>query len=361
MNKFEFKKYPDIENSYREKFMDVFAREVPDNRDRAFYITEKIHGANSQIAFYRNDEKKGWDVKYGKRTSFIDEDAKFYNLPVVLRRLMPNFRKFIDKMCTTWSGEDVSWQYKAVIFYGEIFGGAYPHKEVDKDSPLLPHNGVNGNTVQHGVWYCPENDWACFDVRVQRFDGTWEFVDQLFFFMHCEDAGVPTVPLLAITSNLKEALAYPNDGESVVYKRYGLPKIEGNIMEGVVIKPVKDMTLSTGERAVIKNKNDHFKEIRHHNIARTIEPDSPEALLIEQAKDYITEARLDNVISHFGEVERKDVGTIIGLLGKDACDEFMKDHNGDMNLLTDEQKKQVKKVFGGKAAELVREKLVPKL
>ena len=49
------------------------------------------------------------------------------------------------------------------------------------------------------------------------------------------------------------------------------------------------------------------------------------------------------------------------LTDEDAYDEFMKDHDGDMNLLTDEQKKQVKKVFGGKAAELVRKKLVPKL
>ena len=345
--KVEFKKYPDIENSYREKFVECFKREV---NDKEYFITEKIHGANSQIAFFKNGNE--WEVKYGKRTSFIDKEDSFYNLPNVFQRLLPRFKSFLAGVANEAS--DV------VIFYGEIFGGAYPHKEVDKESNLLPHNKGTNRVVQHGVWYCPEDDWACFDIQM-RTDYNWNFVNQHYLFYQCEKYGIPTVPLLAVVDNIEEALAYPNNNESIVYQRYGLPKIEGNIMEGVVIKPCWNAYLSSGERAVIKNKNDHFKEIHRHKIARTIEPGSTEALLIEEAKDYVTEARLANVISHYGEVDRKDIGKIIGILGKDACDEFMKDHDGDMNLLTDEQQKQVKKVFGGKAAELVREKLVPTL
>lgn len=342
-----FKSYPDIENSYREKFVNLFRKEVSDDE---YFITEKIHGANSQIAFFRDGDK--WQVKYGKRTSFLDDQDSFYNLPSVFQRLMPRFEKFLA---------DVPEDREAVIFYGEIFGGAYPHKEIDKESDLLPHNEGHNRVVQHGVWYCPEDDWACFDIRMLTDNDNWTFVHQSFLFHQCEKYGIPTVPLLAVVSSIDEALAYPNDGQSVVYQRYGLPRIENNIMEGVVIKPGCSVYLSSNERAVIKNKNDHFKEIHHHKIARTIESGSAEALLIEEAKDYITEARMDNVISKFGEVGRKDIGTIIGLLGKDACAEFLKDHEGDLNLLTEEQQKQVKKVFGGEAAKLVREKLVPTL
>lgn len=344
----EFHSYPDIENSYREKFIDIFSKEVDCHK---FYITEKIHGANSQIAFFKEKEK--WDtIKYGKRTSFIPDDGNFYNLSNVFHRLLPKFESFMN--------ESIGKECDAVVFYGEVFGGAYPHKEIDKSSELLPHNDGTNRVVQHGVWYCPEDDWACFDIRV-RINGAWKFINQNLLFSQCEKHRIPTVPLLGIVETLKDALEYPNNGESVVFKRYGLPKIENNIMEGVVIKPLEDCWLSSGERAVIKNKNDHFKEIHHHKIARVIEAGSPEAILIEQAKVYVTEQRLNNVISKHGEVNRKDIGLIIGNLGKDACDEFIKDHDGDMNLLTDEQKKQVKKVFGGEAAKLVREILVPKL
>lgn len=340
----EFKKYPDIENSYREKFINVFSKEV---KKGPFYITEKIHGANSQIAFFK--EGDNWEIQYGKRTSFISKDDKFYNLPNVFHRLLPRFQSFIQEI-----------DCDGVIFYGEVFGGAYPHKEIDKNSELLPHNEGANNVVQHGVWYCPEDDWACFDI-LMKIDGEWGFVNQQYLFSHCEKHKIPTVPLLKVVDTLEEALAYPNDGESLVYQRYGLPRIENNIMEGVVIKPCWNSYLHTGERAVIKNKNDHFKEIHHHKVARFIEPGSPEAILIEQARDYVTEQRLNNVISKYGEVDRKDIGTIIGLLGQDACDEFMKDHEGDMNLLTEEQQKQVKRVFGGEASKLIREKLVPRL
>lgn len=348
-----FKSYPDIENSYREKFVDLFKKEV---NDTEYFITEKIHGANSQIAFFRDGDK--WQVKYGKRTSFLNDQDSFYNLPSVFQRLMPHFTAFLQGVID--NSPDGHILCDGIIFYGEIFGGAYPHKGIDKESDLLPHNAGTNRVVQHGVWYCPEDDWACFDICILT-DNNWTFVHQSFLFHQCEKYGIPTVPLLAVVSTIDEALAYPNDRQSVVYQRYGLPRIENNIMEGVVIKPGCSVYLSSNERAVIKNKNDHFKEVHHHKIARTIEPGSAEALLIEEAKDYVTEARMDNVISKFGEVDRKDIGKIIGLLGKDACDEFMKDHEGDLNLLTEEQQKQVKKVFGGEAAKLVREKLVPTL
>ena len=49
--------------------------------------------------------------------------------------------------------------------------------------------------------------------------------------------------------------------ETTLPDRLGLPKVDDNIAEGVVIKPIKDMTLNSGKRIIIKKKNERFAEI----------------------------------------------------------------------------------------------------
>ena len=342
-----FFSYPDIENSYREKFVELFKSEV--KPDETFYITEKIHGANSQCCFTIEDGI--WTVKFGKRTSFIGENANFYNLPYLLKYYLPRFKRCIQERIL--NGE----RKIEIVFYGEVFGGAYPHKEVDRFSKYLPENS---STVQRGVWYCPRNDWAMFDIFVSTEDKSY-FVSPSKMFQWAKEFDIPTVPLLATVKGLEEALNYPNDKDSVVYQRYGIPAIEGNTMEGVVCKPEHDFNLSSGERAIFKNKSDKFKEVVAHKKREPIELSSAMASLVAYSDDYINENRMNAVISKFGEVSRKDIGKIVGLFCEDVCKEFIKDFQHDIDLLTEVEQRQFSRVLKSKSADFIRTNLVSKL
>ena len=58
-----FRKYLDIENSYRKKFLDIVVAEKLDKGE--FVIQEKAHGAN--LSFWYD----GKDLKSAKRGGFI--------------------------------------------------------------------------------------------------------------------------------------------------------------------------------------------------------------------------------------------------------------------------------------------------
>ena len=68
--------------------------------------------------------------------------------------------------------------------------------------------------------------------------------------------------------------------------------------------------------------------------------------LIEKADLYITENRLDNVISHIGEVHiPKELGKLLGMYSKDIIEDFLKENSTDFyNLDKMEQKSFTKQV-----------------
>ena len=92
------------------------------------------------------------------------------------------------------------------------------------------------------------------------------------------------------------------------------------------------MYLRNGSRVLIKSKNERFAE-RKSAKRRTklfVEPvpysDELKALIVE-GETYVTENRLNNVISHIGEVHfPKDFGKVMGLFSKDVLEDFLKEH-----------------------------------
>ena len=59
---------------------------------------------------------------------------------------------------------------------------------------------------------------------------------------------------------LAECLKHPNGFQSKIAEWLGLPAIEDNICEGIVIRPVTPMYLRNGSRVLIKSKNERFAE-----------------------------------------------------------------------------------------------------
>ena len=141
-----FSSYSDIENSYREKFIDRIKQEKKDIGK--WVITEKIHGSNTGFCINLNTK----ETYFISRNQFI-ENTKVVD--IVFGRINPNIDNIISAAKKYVS--DIN-SYKILIIYGELFGGSYNHPDVPKDN--------NATKIQKGIFYAPFNDFRAFDIAL---------------------------------------------------------------------------------------------------------------------------------------------------------------------------------------------------
>ncbi len=321
----EFKKYSSIENSFNKEFLEHVVEQMP--HDLHYVVQEKVHGANT--SFLCN----GANVTFAKRTSVLEENENFYDYP----ELLESYREKVLNLF-----KEIKRRYHDVLsisVFGEMFGGHYPHNGVKSDRRLT--------LIQKGVCYTPDHEFYGFDIylfgedecRYLPVDEVNELLESGRFFY----------AKTLFEGTLKECLEYPNAFQSMIPKWLGLPDIEDNICEGVVIRPVVPMYLRNGSRVLIKNKNERFaekKNVKKRNKLFT-EPvpysDELKELLVE-LEPFVTENRLNNVISHIGEVHLpKDMGKVIGLFSKDIFEDFLKEFGGSFTALDKYEQKNLTK------------------
>lgn len=349
MIKTEFHSYPDIENAYRTAFVErQFLNGLGDIQ---WCVLEKIHGANSQLKY--DGEQDGF--RYGKRTCFIADGDNFYHLPELMEPLYTKLEKAYKMLKDT-----VLPTIKNITIYGEVFGGSYPVQGVEVDRAA--------KQVQREVKYHPSNKWKAFDIAVE-YDENGEHVRKFLggkqFFDICNLFNIETVPLLKVADNLKEALEFPNDLPSVVYKEYGLPEIEGNIMEGVVLRPWLGDYFFGFERSIIKNKNEKFKE--KHRTPKEYKEATPLSEMtrkcIEEVSCLINEQRLHSVMSKIGDnLTARDIGRVMKEFNADVIKEYMKDEESSYCFIKDDEKewKRVTKAISTMSAEIIKKELLYK-
>ena len=331
-------KYSSIENTYRQQFIDLIKEDGLDAGE--WVVTEKIHGG--QLSIYYD----GNEIKASTRTSFLTEDVDFFNWPKVLADNQDKVKELYDILKS--KNKDIS----VVIVYGELFGGSYPHPEVNK---------VKGaKRLQKGVHYHPDNLFYAFDIRV---DGKYLSVDECNELF--EQVGLFYArPIFRGT--FEECLNYPNKFISKISGWLGLPPIEDNVAEGIVIKPVEPRFLGIGERAILKSKNEKFEErksIKKRPKKPVKEVTFSEAgeRLLEELESMVTENRLQNVLSKKGEmpypVPKDYFGEIMKDFSLDIWEEFNKDFEQDYVNLDKQEQKKISKKLNQEAAQLVKKVL----
>ncbi|MDO9566528.1 MAG: RNA ligase family protein [Candidatus Desulfaltia sp.] len=325
-----FRKYFDIENSYRKKFLDILAVEKLD--EGAFVVQEKAHGAN--LSFWYD----GKDLKSAKRSGFIKDNFYDY-MPVESKN-----RERVKKLYAILKkeGRDFS-ELAELAVYGELVGGTYPHKDVEKDT--------SATRIQKGIFYTPHNEFYAIDVAI---DGQLLDVDK--FNQVMEKAGFLYAKTI-FRGTFEECLKYSNSFPSQISVWLGLPELEDNICEGVVIKSVIPKFLSDTTRVILKNKNERWAE-----KAKTRDrPKKPQMTLSEKGgelfnemESLITENRLRNVLSKTGPIGQKEFGKLTQLFSKDILDDFFKDYLEEYNGLAKKEQKQSTRKLSQKCAELIR-------
>ena len=325
-----FKKYTSIENSYRTEFLDRIKGH--NFWDLTYTVQEKAHGSN--LSFYTID---GLNFKAAKRTEGLNDDEKFYNHQLLLHQNIEKFKSIFLEV--TQKFENIT----QMTIYGEVIGGSYPHKEVEKNNKALK--------VQKGIFYSPKNEFYAFDIQVNcELYLDVEYVTNLF-----EKHKVLHAKTL-YAGTLEECLNYSNMFPTTIPALLGLPTIEPNNCEGVIIKPLETCYFNNGVRVILKNKNEKWAENSKH-----IKSINKKAPLSEKVKElqsvilsYVTENRLNNVLSKLGEVTIKDFGKIIGNYNRDIIEDFTKDYNSQLSILEKKELKQITKSISHKSSNMIK-------
>ena len=330
-----FKKYNSIENTYRKKEVD---RALFTNTDNLWVVSEKIHGSN--ISILEVDGK----IRIAKRTSLLGEEANFFNIHDYKHQLITIYntiKKYID--------------LPNMQVYGEYFGGLYPHDDikVNKDA----------QKIQKGVYYSPDNHFYIFDITYME-NEIIKYLDYKDFEKVMEQVEKDITDFKFFWSKalfigtLQEALEYPNNEITRIPELLGLPPIEDNLSEGVVIKLAngrlrKGLPFTT----MFKNKNDKFKEKQKKGKKhkKPIELSENAITLLETMTSYITEHRLECVMSKMGEVKLCDFGKVLRYTYQDIIDELKKDELMYLFKEIDKKEKNViNKTVNSKVANILK-------
>lgn len=158
---------------------------------------------------------------------------------------------------------------------------------------------------------------------------------------------------------LEQCLKYPNAFQSRIAEKLGLPPIEDNICEGIVIRPLVPLYLRRGDRVIIKSKNARFAERKAHKEHREMaepEPMSPSlAKLVGEIDPLLTPGRLDSVTSKIGEVYYpKDLGKVSGLFSKDVLEDLCKLFPDDCAALDKGEQKRLNKEVSSRSFTFIK-------
>ena len=231
-----------------------------------------------------------------------------------------------------------------MTIFGEVLGGSYPHPDVKP--------AKNALKVQKGIFYSPRNEYYAFDIQINH--ETYLDVNEANALF--EKSGMLYAKTLE-EGTIEKCLEYPNKFQTTIPSELGLPALENNNCEGVIIKPKTNSHFRNGSRVILKNKNDKWLEkIKRDKKIDKSKPLPEKVISLQEAiKDYITENRLNNVLSKIGEVTKNDFGKIIADLNRDAIEDFTKDFREDLEALDKKEKKLVTKSIVHKSSKLIRE------
>lgn len=251
--------YQHIDNLYKTQEILMF---------RECFAMEKIHGTSAHIT-YKNGEVKFF-AGGGNHENFV----KLFNAEALKTR----FGEVIP------SGI-------GVIVYGESYGGK--------------QQGM-GNV------YGKDPKFVAFEVKI---GDAWLNVPKAQDFVN--GLGLEFVHYEKIPTTL-EAIDAQRDAPSVQAKRNGMGE---HIREGIILRPLEEVTLNSGKRVIAKHKNDEYMETK---TPRTIDPEKLVQLVEAKAiaNEWVTQQRLIHVMDKAPlELAVENIGKIIPLMTQDILRE----------------------------------------
>lgn len=289
--------YLHINNLYKEQLILLF---------KECYALEKIHGTSAHITFKLNTSNPNQrrvtffsgGESYDKFASLFDKDA-----------LIRNFIN-MGLPCD-----------KDITIYGEAYGGSQ-------------------QKMSHV--YGPKLKFVAFDVNFG--ENYWLSVPEAEAF--CKTLGLEFVHYVKVSTDLKE-LDAQRDAPSVQAIRNGVSMVvpegadfncpSGTVVEpygnfgarianpkkreGVVLRPLIDLTTGTGIRIICKHKGDEFRETASPRVV-----DDPNKLKVMEdanniANEWVTATRLQHVLDKIPGHSMKEIPKLLSAMTEDVMRE----------------------------------------
>ena len=230
----QFKPYPSIGDAADAAWMAQVREKV--EMGTLFAVQEKVDGAN--VSFLCDD----LEVRMARRTAILDPLEPFFGYQQVLERYSGHIYHIYNRLRLSCP------EMTSTAVYGELFGGYYPHQDVQPDPQGWP--------VQKGVWYAPGHEFYAFDIYVFTSGGGF-FLPVMEANALFSDAGL-LYAWNRFVGRLDDCLDYPPSFPTAIPGELGLPPIEDNLCKGIIIKPLDPIVLPDGSRIAIKKKNPTF-------------------------------------------------------------------------------------------------------
>jgi Rnl2 family RNA ligase len=242
-------------------------------------VTEKVHGAN--FRFIYQDKK----LQFGKRKELLSWTDDFFGFQTMVVRLERQIIELLEQV-------QLEYNSKKIIVYGELFGGTYPHSGVPVNS--------NISAIQTGIFYSPNIEFYAFDISIENENPSVKcYLDYQKALSYFENFNILHASPLKL-GKLSEVLNFDLRMETTIPQYLNLPAINGNFIEGIVIKPFNYSPTALFEiRPIIKIKNPEFEENRKFHQAQKwsyktniVSFSQDLDFLLDYLRNYITENRL---------------------------------------------------------------------
>jgi len=280
--------YLHIDNLYKNQAILMF---------KECYALEKIHGTSAHVSWDHKRKKVGFFAGGERHERFVGifDEA---NLEKVFSE------NFLDS---------------DAVVYGEAYGGK-----------------CQGMSATYGM----ELKFVAFDVMVGPH---WLNVPAAESVV--QKLGLEFVDYRKISTDL-EMIDHERDKWSTQAERNGVGT--GKLREGVVLRPLIELTMNNGARLIAKHKRDEFKETK---TPRTVDPEAFKVLTEANAiaDEWVTEMRLSHVLDKLP----KDIGMESTRLVINAMiEDVYREAKGEIV-----ESKEVSKAISNKAVAMFKKKL----
>jgi hypothetical protein len=304
------KPFHDIENSYNGKLIAKWLEAYPELYSCKWIATSKIDGSNFGI--HVAPEKS---FIFQSRNRMLSPDENFFGYQKALA--CPEVAAFLAKV-----QERANKEKRSYVLFGELYGEGIQKR-------------VNYG-VEKGIRF-----FDLFEISEQRWVPPIEA--QTFY-------GDLYVPIIGIFDGIEAARAINTEFPS------RLNPIEGNIEEGVVIRPLEKTFFFMHDTILLKKKNEKFAERGEPKVRILKSPVSEEhSKLANLACSYITESRLLSVLSKHGEIRgMQDFPDLIKMLIFDYQKDFQKENEEAVASLSKKDLKTVTAPANTLACQLLK-------
>lgn len=284
-------------------------------------VTEKVHGANFSLVY------ENGSLKFAKRKEYLNWSDDFFGFQLVVSKLENNILRLFEKLSSDIAAEKY-------IIYGELFGGKYPHPEVE------PVKDVHA--IQTGVYYTPDIEFCAFDIAIET-DGSDSkyYLDYESSVAYFDEFKIFYAKPLLI-GKFNEAMNFNIRINSAVPKEFNLPELQNNLIEGVVIKPFDQKDHAIFSRPIIKLKNPEFdEEEKFHEAEKwsfipNVSSKTEElSFIVDELRNYVTQNRLKSAVSKIGTLDLNNHSRV-SEIKKEFLEDVITDFNeNNDNLLND--------------------------